>query len=213
MNKLFKLLSILTIAVSVSMWSCKGDPGVNGIDGKDGATGPAGATGATGATGAAGANGTNGTNGKDGKDGNANVKSFQATVKVADWKQVQVTGIGSGVTSTWGGVAITNDLVAADKFVMVFVKNGDLFKALPITYTKDMDNSLERLDYGYKTGQVEVYYRYQTQLFGGTASYAPTTDLTFEVVCTEKSIQGALEKSGVNMKDYDAVMNFLNRSL
>ncbi|MBK9935128.1 MAG: hypothetical protein IPP61_04320 [Cytophagaceae bacterium] len=210
MNKLFKLLSILTIAVSVSMWSCKGDPGVNGIDG---AKGEKGDTGATGTTGAAGKDGTNGTNGTNGKDGNANVKSFTATIKASEWKEVDVTGIGSGVTSKWGGATIKNELIAADKFVMIFVKQGELFKALPITYTKDMDNSLERLDYGYKTGQAEIYYRYQSQFFGGTAVFAPTTDLTFEVVCTEKTIQGALEKSGVNMKDYDAVMNFLNRSL
>ena len=187
MNKLFKLLSILTIAVSVSMWSCKGDPGVNGIDG---AKGEKGDTGATGATGAAGKDGTNGTNGTNGKDGNANVKSFTATIKASEWKEVDVTGIGSGVTSKWGGATIKNDLIAADKFVMIFVKQGELFKALPITYTKDMDNSLERLDYGYKTGQAEVYYRYQSQFFGGTAVYAPTSDLTFEVVCTKKTIQG-----------------------
>ena len=210
MNKLFKLLSILTIAVSVSMWSCKGDPGVNGIDG---AKGEKGDTGATGATGAAGKDGTNGTNGTNGKDGNANVKSCTATIKASEWKEVDVTGIGSGVTSKWGGATIKNDLIAADKFVMIFVKQGELFKALPITYTKDMDNSLERLDYGYKTGQAEVYYRYQSQFFGGTAVFAPTSDLTFEVVCTEKTIQGLLEKSGVNLKDYDAVMNFLNRSM
>lgn len=219
MSKLFKLLSILSITASVSFWSCKGDQGDQGPAGPQGPQGIAGTNGTNGTNGKDGANGANGTNGidgkdgKDGKDGNANVQSFQHTVKVDDWKDVDVAGVGSGETSRWGGVAITNSLITADKFVMVFVKQGEILKALPISYTKDMDNSLERLDYGYKTGQVELYYRYQTQMFAGQVRLKPNSDLTFDVVATSKTIGAALERSGVNMKNYNDVMNFISKSL
>lgn len=210
MNKLVKLLSIFALATTVSLWSCKGDQGLTG------ATGPVGPQGTAGTNGTNGTNGKDGSNGKDGINGNANVQSFQATVKSTDWKEVDVTGIGNGVSSKWGGVAIANTLIATDKFVMVFVKNGETLKALPILYTKDFDNSTERLDYGYKTGQVELFYKMQSQLFGGsngTVGYKPNGDLTFDIVCTSKTVGAALEKSGVDMKNYKEVMNFLSNSL
>lgn len=208
MNKLVKLLSIFALATTVSFWSCKGDQGIQGE------TGPVGPQGTAGVN---GTNGTNGTNGKDGINGNANVQSFQTTVKVGDWKEVDVTGIGNGVSSKWGGVAIANALISTEKFVMVFVKDpqGETLKALPILYTKDFDNSVERLDYGYKTGQVELFYRMQSQLFGsnGSASYKPNADLTFDVVVTSKTVGASLEKSGVDVKNYKEVMNFLSTSM
>lgn len=212
MNKLVKLLSIFALATTVSLWSCKGDQGIQGETGPIGPIGPTGVAGPTGPTGPAGAVGPAG---PAGANGNANVQSFQATVKVADWKEVDVTGIGNGVSSKWGGVAITNALVSTDKFVMVFVKNGETLKALPILYTKDFDNSVERLDYGYKTGQVEIFYKMQSQLFGsqGSQSLKPNSDLTFDIVCTSKTVGAALEKSGVDMKNYKEVMNFLSTSL
>ena len=212
MNKLVKLLSIFALATTVSLWSCKGDQGIQGTTGPVGPAGIAGPTGPTGPTGPAGALGPAG---PAGVNGNANVQSFQATVKATDWKEVDVTGIGNGVSSKWGGVAIANALVSTDKFVMVFVKNGETLKALPILYTKDFDNSVERLDYGYKTGQVELFYKMQTQLFGtnGAGIYKPNGDLTFDIVCTSKTVGAALEKSGVDMKNYKEVMNFLSNSL
>jgi hypothetical protein len=207
MNKLVKLLSIFALATTISFWSCKGDQGEQGLQGPIGPQGTPGTNGTS---------GTSGTNGKDGKDGNANVQSFLATVKADDWKEIDVTGIGNGVSSKWGSVAIANALVTTEKFVMVFVKNGVTLKSLPIIYTKELDNSVERLDYGYKTGQVELFYRYQSQLFGGTGGTTilkPNGDLTFEVVCTSKTVGAALQKSGVDMKNYKEVMNFLNTSL
>ncbi|WP_262925355.1 collagen-like triple helix repeat-containing protein [Lacihabitans soyangensis] len=212
MNKLVKLLSIFALATTVSFWSCKGDQGIQGETGPVGPIGPTGVAGPTGPTGPAGAVGPAG---PAGANGNANVQSFQATVKSTDWKEVDVTGVGNGVSSKWGGVAITNALVSTDKFVMVFVKNGETLKALPILYTKDFDNSVERLDYGYKTGQVELFYRMQSQLFGtnGSTSYKPNGDLTFDIVVTSKTVGASLEKSGVDMKNYKEVMNFLSTSL
>ncbi|MCP9768423.1 hypothetical protein EGI22_10905 [Lacihabitans sp. LS3-19] len=213
MNKLVKLLSIFALATTVSFWSCKGDQGEQGLQGP---IGPQGTAGTNGTNGTNGKDGTNGTNGTNGKDGNANVQSFLATVKADDWKEMEVTGIGNGVSSKWGAVAIENALVTTEKFVMVFVKNGETLKSLPILYTKELDNSVERLDYGYKTGQVELFYRYQSQLFGGangTTILKPNGDLTFEIVCTSKTVGAALEKSGVDMKNYKEVMNFLSTSL
>jgi hypothetical protein len=210
MKKLVKLLSIIALSASTALWSCKGDQGEVGPKGDTGAAGVPGVNGTNGTNGKDGKDGVNGTNGKD---GNANVVSFQVTVKPEDFKEVDVSGIGSGVTSKWGAVAVQNALVSTDKFVMVFVKNVDQLKALPITFTKDLDNSLERLDYGYKTGQVEIFYRYQTNLFGGTTTLKPGQDLTFDIVVTSKTTGALLEKSGVDTKNYDSVMNFLSTSL
>jgi hypothetical protein len=200
MKKLVNLLSIVAISACVSMWSCKGDPGETGPQG------------AKGDTGAAGVNGTNGTNGTSGKDGNANVKSFLVTVPSADWKETLVAGVGSNDTSKWGSVAVSNPLISTSAFVMVFLKNGEVLKALPLVYTKDIDNSLERLDYSYKTGQLELLYRWQSQIFGGQVKYKPDTDVTVEVVVTSKTIGAALINSGVNMKNRTEVMNFINSS-
>ena len=200
MKKIVKLLSIMTLLVGI--WSCQGEQG------------PVGPAGTTGEKGANGTNGTNGTNGKDGlpgKDGNANVKSFQHTAKVADWKDVLVTGIGNGVSSKWGSVVVTNSLVATDKFVMAFLKSGDEYKALPLTYIKDDNLSLERLDFGYKAGQVNVYYRAQSQLFGGTVEYKPLSDLSLEFVVTEKANVGLLNSSGIDLKNRDKVVDFLSK--
>ncbi len=206
MNKLVKLLSICALSASVTLWSCKGDQGE---------TGPQGATGlqgTPGTNGTAGTNGTNGTNGTSGKDGNANVVGIQSTVKVDDWKEVEVPGIGSGETSKYGAVSIPNAAITTEKFVMVFLKNGEELKALPLTFTKDLDNSLERLDYGYRTGSATLYYRFQTKLFDGTIRLKPTRDLTFNIVITTKTVGAALENSGVNMKNYEDVMDFINAS-
>jgi hypothetical protein len=201
MKKIVKLLSIMTLAVGI--WSCQGEQGP---------VGPAGTTGEKGASGTNGTNGTNGANGKDGINGNANVKSFQYTAKVADWKDVLVTGIGNGVSSKWGSQVITNTDVSTEKFVMLFLKAGDEYKALPLTYIKDDNQSLERLDYGYKTGQVNVYYRSQSQLFGGTVELKPLSDLSLEVVLTTKTAGALLGKSGIDMKDYGKVMDFLSKN-
>jgi hypothetical protein len=201
MKKIVKLLSIMTLAVGI--WSCQGEQGP---------VGPAGTTGEKGASGTNGTNGTNGANGKDGINGNANVKSFQYTAKVADWKDVLVTGIGNGVSSKWGSQVITNADVSTEKFVMLFLKAGDEYKALPLTYIKDDNQSLERLDYGYKTGQVNVYYRSQSQLFGGAVEYKPLSDLSLEVVLTSKTAGALLGKSGIDMKDYGKVIDFLSKN-
>jgi hypothetical protein len=204
MNKLVKLLSVFALATTVSFWSCKGDQGIQGE------TGPVGPQGTAGVN---GTNGTNGTNGKDGLNGNANVQSFQTTVKVADWKDVLVSSVGSGVSSTYGGVTIQNPLITTEKFVMIFLKSGVTLKALPILYTTSDNGAVERLDYSYQTGQAELYYRSSTQMFGGTITLRPSQDLTFEVVVTSKTVGASLEKSGVDLKNYKEVMNFLSTSL
>lgn len=203
MNKLVKLLSIFALSASVTFLSCKGDQGE---------TGPQGATGLQGTPGTNGTNGTPGTNGTNGKDGNANVVGIQSTVLENDWKEVEVPGIGSGETSKYGAVSIPNAAITTEKFVMVFLKNGEELKALPLTFTKDLDNSLERLDYGYRTGSATLYYRFQTKLFDGTIRLKPTRALTFNIVITTKTVGAALENSGVNMKNYEEVMDFINAS-
>jgi Collagen triple helix repeat (20 copies) len=204
MKKIVKLLSIMTLVVGI--WSCQGEQGDVGPAGATGEKGPVGGAGPTGPAGVAGPAGA------VGPTGNANVKSFQYTIKVAEWKEDLVTGIGNGVSSRWGTHVITNADVTTEKFVMLFLRAGAEYKALPLTYIKDDNQSLERLDYGYKTGQVNVYYRAQSQLFGGVVEYKPLSDLSVEVVLTNKTAGALLSKSGVDMKDYDKVMDFLSKN-
>jgi hypothetical protein len=206
MKKIVKLLSILSIAASVGFVSCKGEQGE---------IGPQGGIGPTGAAGSNGTNGTNGTNGKDGlngKDGNANVVSFSASIKPGDWKEVQVTGIGNGVSSKWGGFAIQNALVTTSKYVVVFVKAGQELKALPLTYTKGLNEEIERLDYGYQTGQVNIYYRSQSAFFTSDPTIKPLSDIDVEIVLTSKTVGAALEKSGIDRNDREAVLDFISRN-
>lgn len=144
--------------------------------------------------------------------GNANVQRLAFTVKVSDWKNKEIAGAGTGATSTWGVAELKNDAITTEKYAVVFLKTNDGYlQALPTTYSIGMSGAYERLNYGYKTGSIEVQYRLDTQLFGGNKpELAPNKDLNFEVVLTTKTIGAALEKSGVDLKNYNAVVDFLS---
>ncbi len=198
MNKLVRLLSIFTLSASMAFWSCKGDQG------------PIGPTGAAGPQGTPGTNGKDGLNGTNGTNGNANVQSFQKTVAVADWAQVDRAGLGNGTTSKWGGVKLSNELIKGDSFVMVFFVSGENKNALPSTSVKDLDGSTEYLEYSYKTGQADVFYR--ARLVSGSTLYAPNSSITFDVVVTQKTIAASMENSGVNLKNYNEVMSYIKNN-
>jgi Collagen triple helix repeat (20 copies) len=202
MNKLVKLFSIIALSASITLVSCKGDKGDQGAPGPQGIAGVAGTNGTNGTAGAVGKDGTNG------KNGSTNIVSFQKVVPVASWIKVTRSGVGGSATSEWGGSTILDPSITTGKYVQVFLKNGEEFSPLPISFTKDLDNSLERLEFGYKTGQLNIYYLSQTKLFGGTPTLKPSTDLTLDVLVIEKNLAGALEKSGVNMKSRKDILNF-----
>ncbi|MCD8540291.1 MAG: hypothetical protein LRY55_11365 [Leadbetterella sp.] len=73
-----------------------------------------------------------------------------------------------------------------------------------------MSGAYERLNYGYKAGAVELQYRLDTQLFGVDFFTKPNKTLEFDVVLTTKTIGAALENSGVDLKNYNAVMDFIS---
>ncbi|MFT5883715.1 MAG: hypothetical protein ACI9IP_000156 [Arcticibacterium sp.] len=204
MNKIVRLFSVLALASTVAFVSCKGD---KGDPGNVGPAGPTGQNGTNGTNGADGADGTNGTN------GNANVQRFSNTVAVADWANVEVPGIGSASTSTWGGVAIASEVITADMAVLAYVVSGDNKYSLPISLSKEIDQSVESLQYSYKTGKVNVYYKNQTALFGGTTTYAPAGDMNFQFVVIQESIVAGMKAAGVALEDYDAVINYMGNSV
>ncbi|WP_341228156.1 hypothetical protein [uncultured Arcticibacterium sp.] len=207
MNKIVRLFSVLALASTVAFVGCKGDTG------DQGPIGPAGPTGQNGVDGQNGTDGTDGVDGVDGVDGNANVKSFMATVAVADWANVERSGIGTSTTSTWGGAAVSSDLITADKAVFVALISGEEKISLPVSLSKEIDGSVESLLFSYKTGQVSLYYKSQSQLFGGSTSYAPEMDIQVKVTVVEEVEVAALKAAGISLDDYDAVMNYLGRSV
>lgn len=211
MNKLVRLFSVLALASTVAFVSCKGDKGDTGPQGATGATGAQGPTGATGATGPQGPQGEKGDTGEDGMDGNANVKRITSTVAASAWVETAVPGIGTATTSTWGATSISDALITADKMVLVWVVNGGNSYALPLTMVKDIDESVESLQYSHAAGQVNLYYKRKSQLFNGTAIYAPEGDLTFRVAVIEETIGSGLRAAGVNTSNYNDVMNYLNK--
>ena len=191
MNKFYRVLSVVTLTLSVALWSCKGDQG------------PIGPAGATGATGAAGTNGTNGTN------GNANVKGSEVTVKATDWITVDAAGIGAGATGKTGAYTVTDANIKATTFVFAYVKVGTQFIALPRVVIKETDGATEQVNFGIETGKLTLYYVSQTAAIGGIKSYAPQTDLVFSYVAIEKSNLVNLQADGVNLRSRDAVMTYL----
>lgn len=207
MNKFFKLLSIFFLSASVVLVSCKGDQGEQGPIGPQGTPGTNGTNGTNGSDGADGADGADGI---DGIDGNANIKSFDATIAVTDWSNVEVPGIGSGSTSTWGGAAYMNAEITSDKALLVFVKSGDEKFALPLTLIKDVDESVESLNFSYANGQANVYYKRRTALFGGTPTYVPDGALNMEFLVMEKSFVAAMKAAGINTENRDEVVNYMN---
>ncbi|MCR9063078.1 MAG: collagen-like protein [Cytophagales bacterium] len=204
MKKLVRLLSVLALASTVAFVSCKGDKGDQG---------PKGDTGAQGTPGTNGTNGIDGKDGADGKDGNANVKSFSHTVAVADWTNTEVPGIGTGSTSTWGATSVSNDLITADKLVLAFLVSGDFKYSLPLSLSKEIDQSVESLQYSYSEGKANLYYKSQSQLFGGSTSYAPSSSLSFKFIVVEETLAAGLKTSGVSLSDYDQVINYLNKTV
>lgn len=207
MNKIVRLFSVLALASTIAFVSCKGDQGDPGPQGQTGVQGPTGPTGSTGSTGVAGPAGPQGTT------GNANVKSFTASVAVADWANVEVPGIGTSTTSTWGGAMLSNDMITADKAVLAYVISGENKYSLPISLSKEINGSVESLQFSYKTGQVSLYYKSQTALFGGSTSYAPEMPLNFKIVVVEETLASAMKAAGVSLEDYDQVMNYLGQSV
>ncbi|WP_435354074.1 hypothetical protein [Emticicia sp. SJ17W-69] len=203
MNKFYRVLSVVTLTLSVALWSCKGDQGP---------VGPAGATGAQGAAGTNGTNGkdgTNGTNGTNGKDGNANVKGSEVTVKASDWKTIDAPGLGTGSTGKTGTFVVTDANIKATTFVFAYVKVGTQFIALPRVVIKETDGSTEQVNFGIETGKLNLYYVSQTAAIGGSKSYAPQTDLVFSYVVIEKSNLVNLQAEGVNLRSRDAVLTYL----
>jgi Collagen triple helix repeat (20 copies) len=194
MNKFYRVLSVVTLTLSIALWSCKGDQGPVG---PAGATGAQGAAGPTGATGAAGPAGPAGAVGATGAAGNANVKGSEVTVKVADWKTVDVAGIGTGTTSKAGAFEVKDANIKASTYVQAWVKVGTEFRSLPrIT-------AIENVDYAFATGKLTLTY------FGAGNTYAPQTDLVFSYVTIEKSNLANLQADGVNLRSRDAVLTYL----
>lgn len=204
MNKFSKLLGVLFLASSVAFVSCQGEQG------EQGPIGPAGPTGQAGPQGPQGVAGEKGDQGDKGENGNANIKSITATIAVADWNNVEVAGIGTGTTSTWGGAAVESAEISADKALFTFLVSGETKSQLPLTMVKDLDESIEQLQFSYKTGQANIYYKRRTQLFGGTPTYVPDGPINLEMIIMEKSLLGLMAEAGVNTNDYNQVVNFVN---
>lgn len=206
MNKLIRLLSVLALASTVAFVSCKGDTGPQGDKGDKGDTG---------APGTNGTNGTDGTDGIDGKDGNANLKSFTHTIAVADWNTVERASIGTAATSTWGGIAVSNAEITANKFVIAYMVVGEEKYKLPITVAADASGSEERLEQSEQTGQLNLYYRMKTVDAEGKVSFtfAPSRDLEIKYIVVEETTIPALRAAGVSTSDYDAVLNYLNQTV
>lgn len=206
MNKLVRLFSVVALSASVAMWSCKGEKGDQGDIGPAGPTGPTGAVGPTGPTGPAGPAGPTGQN------GNANVRSFTATVTPDQWTRTEVAGVGSTTTSTWGAVKFDNAELTADKVAIGYIKSGEKWLSLPVFFTKDIDGSVERLNFAYQTGQVEFYYRAQTQLFGGQTTFAPAANLEVRYIIIQQTLASAMRANGVDLNNLTEVMDFANGS-
>jgi hypothetical protein len=203
MNKFYRVLSVVTLTLSVALWSCKGDQGPVGPAGTQGTTGAAGPAGVAGPVGPAGAVGPAGV------AGNANVKGSEVTVKAADWKTVDAAGIGTGSTGKTGAFTVTDANIKATTFVFAYVKIGTQFVALPRVVIKETDGATEQVNFGVETGKLTLYYVSQTAAIGGIKSYAPQTDLVFSYVAIEKSNLVNMQSEGVNLTSRDAVMTYL----
>ncbi len=204
MNKITKLLAIVALAASTTLWSCKGDTGETGPKGEQGVAGP------TGPQGPAGPQGAQGPKGEQGPMGNANVVRLAFTVPTSAWKDKEIKGAGTSSTSVWGVAELKNDSISTEKYAVVFLRTNDGYlQALPTTYSINMSSAYERLNYGYKAGAVEIQYRLDTQLFNNDFITKPNSELKFDVVLTTKTIGAALERSGVDLKNYNAVVDFI----
>ena len=221
MKRIIRLFSVITLSLSVALWSCKGDQGPQGpagpagptgTTGTTGGTGVAGPAGTTGATGAAGKDGTNGTNGTNGKDGNANVKAAEFTIKTTDWVTTDVAGLGTATTVQSGAFAVSDAGIDATIVVLAYLKQGTQYTALPVTLVKDTDGSYERLNFGYQVGKATFYYRRTATVAGGQTILKPDADVTVRYVKLQATLGRLMEKDGIDLNNYDSVVGYLQNN-
>jgi Collagen triple helix repeat (20 copies) len=218
MKRIIRLFSVITLSLSVALWSCKGDQGPQGPAGPTGPTGTTGTTGGTGVAGPAGAVGATGTAGKDGtngtngKDGNANVKATDITILTTDWKTVDVPGIGTATPVSSGAFQRLDAGIDATIVVLAYIKQGTTLTALPLTLVKDTDGSYERLNIGQQVGSVTFYYRRTAAVAGGLVVLKPDTNIDVRYVKLQATQGRLMEQSGVDLNNYDSVMGYLQNN-
>ncbi|PLK45656.1 collagen-like protein [Emticicia sp. TH156] len=201
MNKFYRLLSVVTLALSVALWSCKGDQGPQGP------AGPQGPTGATGATGPTGSTGPTGPTGATGATGNANVKGGDFNAIAASWRTIDVPGLGKDGNGTVGAYQISDTRISANSFVVVYASVGNINYALPRVLTRSSDGATEQYNFSYETGKLNVYF-YATSP-SGAVSYSPLQDIKFSYVIIEKTLLASMKQSGVDLNSFDAVNSYI----
>lgn len=208
MKTTFKSLVCGIIILSLTMSSCSkdseqgdigpiGPTGPQGVQGEKGDTGETGAAGAPGQDGANGTNGSNGTNGADGADGNANVKvykyNFRSDLAASFYMNVP---------------PITAEVLANDG-ILCFIKIGSYNYPLPGRYLiYDMYNS-------YTTGIISIGV-YESGTSNPRTPPAGVFKQLMVVIIKSSNITGKsnsnsvltdLKNNGVDIKDYNALMN------
>lgn len=201
MNKFYRLISVVTLALSVALWSCKGDQGPQGPAGPQGATGPTGAQGPTGPQGPAGPTGATGAT------GNANVKYAEFTATTGNWQTISAAGIGTGNNGQIGAYERTDANITSSSVVLAYAKSGATWLAIPRVFKRDTDGATEEINFGFETGKLTLYYI--AHPVTGTPTYKPQTDVMFSYVTIEKTLLSSMKAEGINTNSREAVDNYI----
>ena len=146
--------------------------------------------------------GPEGPQGPAGLDGNANVVSIEKTVGSTDWIAEGSAGEDLYYYYEISVPQITQDILD-DGFVIVFLKSGDYYTALPTVYyfyssTYDYYYSTTiRYHFGPRTVRLEIQ---DSDLF----TYRPEKTLAFKIV-----VIGGSVASSINLNEYSEVETLL----
>jgi hypothetical protein len=205
MQKRISYLTVFAFSIVLLVTACsKGD------------TGPAGSTGATGAQGAAG---------PTGPQGNANVFTDTVTLKNADWlwnsAYVYSTGNGSYTEyfTRYHDVSfskVTSGTLDSGMIVAYVAPNDvDSSQWSPLPYVFLTFGGEYYINFVYESmpGKVRLHYFYSAN---GTQSTPNTlsTDIIpthrFKIIALTGMLSAAMKRDSIDVKDYNAVMKFVN---
>lgn len=208
--KTMKFFTYALFVTFLSLAACSPEDGEDGADGIDGATGT---------TGQDGADGTNGTDGQDGTDGNANVSTF--IFDASDFE-------GTGDTVTMGEVTqdvLDNDVVLTYLSSLNTLNEVVTSIQVPGTFRDDFTNDLfiagvelfpgdvfsGNLSFSYvllSSGNVHPVQAGQfSELKVIIIESSSTTGRSAGI--TKESINAELAAAGVDINNYDDVLEYL----
>lgn len=200
----YRFLYLACLLLSAVFLACEGPQGPVGPEGPQGPEGPRGPV------------------------GNANVSSDTVTVTDGDWQEGRIyfrtdpnSSISRAALMDTIEVSELTQEINDDGNVQVYLQtqtafgaDPDVWKPLPYEILAFGSDYFYNFDYAYEVGRIILYYYYTPNGSDSTTpdlSNADLPDYTFKYVLTAPNTTQSMEDAGINWKNHDEVMSYLER--